>query len=258
MSEPVALSAENLGLPGIRHGFFTRGGGVSSGVYASLNGGVGSSDEPAKVRENRARMAARLGVEATRLLVPFQIHSRDAIAVSEPWADDARPRCDALVTRARGLALGVTGADCGMLLFADATAGVIGAAHAGWKGALYGVIEATLAAMEQLGARQADVHVALGPTIGPSSYEVGPEFVPRFLAENESHARFFSPSDRKGHAFFDLPGFIAAQVGSLGVASFENLRIDTYADEARCFSYRRCTHRAEPDYGRLVSAIALG
>ena len=257
MSGAEALSAENLRLPGVRHGFFTRKGGVSSGVYESLNGGVGSRDEPAKVRENRARMAASLGVAAPRLLVPFQIHSSDAIGVAEPWAEDARPRCDALATRVKSLALGVTGADCGMLLFADAREGVVGAAHAGWKGALYGVIEATLAAMERLGARRADVHIALGPMISANSYEVGPEFAPRFLAEDSSYARFFSPSERHGHAMLDLPGFIAARVEKLSVASFENLQIDTYADEARCFSYRRSTHRAEPDYGRLVSAIAL-
>ena len=227
------------------------------GVYESLNGGVGSRDEPARVRENRARMAAALGVAASRLLVPFQTHSSDALAVGEPWIEDARPRCDGLATRAEGLALGVTGADCGMLLFADSRAGVIGAAHAGWKGALYGVIEATLIAMERLGAGRADVHVALGPMIGARSYEVGPEFAPRFLAEDQAYARFFTPSERQGHALFDLPGFIAARVEKLGVASFANLDIDTYADEERCFSYRRCTHRAEADYGRLVSAIAL-
>jgi len=258
MTEGQALGAENLRLPGVRHLFFTRQGGVSSGVYDSLNGGAGSRDEPAKVSENRARMAAALGVAASRLLVPFQIHSSEAVAVAQPWAEDERPRCDALATRAKGLALGVTGADCGMLLFADAREGVVGAAHAGWKGALYGVVEATLAAMEQLGARRADVHIALGPMISARSYEVGPEFKPRFLAEDASYARFFSPSDRQGHAMFDLPGFIAARAEKLGVASFENLQIDTYADEERCFSYRRSTHRAEPDYGRLVSAIVLG
>lgn len=258
VSEPLALGAENLRLPGVRHGFFTRRGGVSAGVYESLNGGVGSRDELAHVRENRARMAARLGVAATRLLVPFQIHSSDAVAVSAPWPEDARPRCDALATRAKGLALGVTGADCGMLLCADAGAGVVGAAHAGWKGALFGIIEATLEAMERLGARRPDVHIALGPTIGAKSYEVGPEFLARFLAEDEAYAGFFSPSGKEGRALFDLPGFIAARIEKLGVASFENLRIDTYADEERCFSYRRSVHRAEPDYGRLVSAIALG
>jgi YfiH family protein len=241
----------------VRHAFFTREGGVSEGVYDSLNGGVGSKDEPARVAQNRARMAARIGVAAERLLVPFQIHSAEALVVSRPWAADNRPRCDGLVTRESALALGVTGADCGMLLFADAAAGVIGACPAGWKGALTGMIEATIAAMEAQGARRANIHVALGPAIGASSYEVGPEFSARFIDASQDHARFFTPTSREGHSLFDLQGFIAARVCALDVASFEALNIDTYADDARCFSYRRSVHRQEPDYGRLVSAIAL-
>jgi YfiH family protein len=257
MAELPALYAQNLALNGVRHAFFTRAGGVSEGVYRSLNGGVGSRDDPARVSENRARMARHLGVAPQRLLVPFQIHSSDALVVAEPWKVEDRPRCDGLVTRARALALGVTGADCGMALFADARVGVIGACHAGWKGALDGMIEATIAAMESQGARRADIHVALGPTIGPASYEVGEEFVARFIDRDRAHARFFSPSTRAGHSMFDLPAFIAARVASLGVASFEALGVDTCADETRCFSYRRSVHREEPDYGRLVSAIAL-
>lgn len=257
MADLPALTAPNLALPGVRHAFFTRAGGVSEGVYSSLNGGVGSRDSAARVAENRARMAAHLGVAAERLLVPFQVHSADARAVNEPWAADARPRCDGLATRAGALALGVTGADCGMLLFADARAGVIGACHAGWKGALTGMIEATVAAMEAQGARRSDIHIALGPAIGARSYEVGAEFVERFVEADRDHAGFFSPSIRADHAMFDLPGFIAARVAALNVASFEALAIDTYADETRCFSYRRSVHRQEPDYGRLVSAIAL-
>ena len=255
--ETPALTARNLSLPGLRHAFFTRDGGVSQGVYASLNGGVGSRDAPPHVEENRARMAARLGVEAKRLLVPFQIHSAEARAVREPWSADARPRCDGVVTAEVSLALGVTGADCGMLLFADAKAAVIGACHAGWKGALGGVIEATVREMEAHGARRADIHVALGPAIGATSYEVGPEFIDQFREAHESFSRFFTPTAREGHATFDLPGFIASRVETLEVASFEDLGVDTYADEARCFSYRRSVHRREPDYGRLVSAIAL-
>lgn len=255
---PAALTADNLALPGLRHAFFTRAGGVSDGVYASLNGGVGSSDDPVRVGENRARMAQRVGVAAERLLVPYQIHSSEALYVAEPWSADARPRCDGLVTDVAGLALGVTGADCGMLLFADARAGVIGACHAGWKGAVSGMIETTIAVMERRGARRADVHVALGPAIGRESYEVGPEFLERFLAEDAGFARFFTPSERAGHALFDLPGFIATRVAALDVASFVDLRLDTYTNETHCFSYRRSVHRAEPDYGRLVSAIALG
>jgi len=257
MTELPNLAASNLALPNIRHAFFTRRGGVSEGVYDSLNGGVGSRDEPARVRENRARMAAHLGASAQRLLVPYQIHSSDARVVARPWREDERPRCDGLVTTSTQLALGVTGADCGMLLFADARAGVVGAAHAGWKGALFGMIEATVAAMETQGARRADIHVALGPMIGGESYEVGAEFVARFLEQSRDHARFFAPSVREGHSMFDLPAFIGARVAARGVASFEHLGVDTYADEARCFSYRRSVHRNEPDYGRLVSAIAL-
>lgn len=257
MSDTPALIAANLSLPGVRHAFFTRRGGVSEGVYDSLNGGVGSKDAPQKVAENRARMAAGLGVAHDRLLVPFQIHSADVTIVSEPWGADARPRCDGLVTREKNLALGVTGADCGMLLFADAEAEVIGACHAGWKGALTGMIESTINAMETLGAKRARTHVALGPAIGASSYEVGPEFIARFIEKNPEFTRFFTPARRAGHAMFDLPGFIATRVNALGVASFENLGVDTYADPARCYSYRRSVHRNESDYGRLVSAIAL-
>jgi len=257
LSDTPTLTAANLALPGVRHAFFTRQGGVSEGVYASLNGGVGSRDAPEKVAENRARMAKRLGVDRERLLVPFQIHSADALIVSEPWAADARPRCDGLVTREKNLALGVTGADCGMLLFAESEASVIGACHAGWKGALTGMIAATIDAMESLGARRTRIHVALGPAIGATSYEVGPEFVARFLETDRGYTRFFTPSPRADHSMFDLPGFISARIAALGVASFENLSVDTYADETRCFSYRRSVHRNEADYGRLVSAIAL-
>jgi YfiH family protein len=252
-----ALSASNLALPGVRHAFFTRRGGVSESVYDSLNGGVGSKDDPARVRENRARMARHLGVEAERLLVPYQIHSSDALTVATPWSPDERPRCDGLVTDSTALALGVTGADCGMLLFADARAGVVGACHAGWKGALDGVIAAAVAAMQARGARGKDIHIALGPAIGRESYEVGPEFFARFVETDRDYARFFSPAPRAGHSLFDLPAFIAARVAALDAASFENLGVDTYADETRCFSYRRGVHGQEPDYGRLVSAITL-
>jgi YfiH family protein len=257
MTDLPALTAENLALPGVRHAFFTRAGGVSDGVYDSLNGGVGSSDDPTRVKENRARMARHLGANVERLLIPYQIHSADALGVAGPWPAGARPRCDGLVTTTPTLALGVTGADCGMLLFADARAGVIAAAHAGWKGALSGMIEATVSTMEAHGARRADIHIALGPAIGPRSYEVGEEFVARFLGADRDHARFFAPSTREGHSMFDLPGFIGARIDRLGVGTFVNLSVDTYEDEARCFSYRRSVHREAPDYGRLVSAIAL-
>ena len=255
MSLPFVTSPA-LAAAGVRHAFFTREGGVSPGVYATLNGGVGSSDARENVAENKRRMAETLGASADRFLVPFQIHSAECRIVDAPWTD--RPRCDGLATATPGLALGVTGADCGMVLFADRQAGVIGACHSGWKGALTGVIEATVAAMETLGARRANMLVALGPTIGPDSYEVGPEFFAQFLAASHDYARFFSPSEREGHHMFDLPGFISARVERAGIGAYENLRLDTYADETRFFSYRRTTHRKEPDYGRLVSAIVLG
>jgi YfiH family protein len=256
MSTPPFISAPSLSHPRVRHAFFTREGGVSTGVYSSLNGGTGSRDDPEKVRENRNRMAAALGVSAGRLLVPFQVHSADAIIVNEPWRG-ARPQCDGIVTNVPGLALGVTGADCGILLLSDPKAGVIGAAHAGWKGALAGILEATIVQMETLGARRADIAVALGPTIGANSYEVGPEFVARFVDVAPDHARFFTPSERDGHSWFDLPGFIAMHANEANVGSFEDLALDTYADEARFFSYRRMKHRGDPDYGRLIAAITL-
>jgi YfiH family protein len=241
----------------IRHAFFTRSGGVSQGVYASLNGGVGSNDTPAAVAQNRARMAAALGVASDRLLTPYQIHSPDVAVVEEPWREEIRPRADALVTRTPGLAIGVSTADCGPLLFADAQAGVIGAAHAGWRGALGGVIEATLDAMESLGAERKHITVALGPTIAQANYEVGPEFVARFLAADADNARFFAPSNRAGHAMFDLPGYIAARAQAAGVGDFEDLGLCTYAEPERFFSYRRMTRLGEPDYGRHINAIAL-
>jgi YfiH family protein len=251
------LTAGALRLPGVAHGFFTRQGGVSEGVYASLNGGVGSRDAPEAVAENRARMAAVLGVSPERLAVPYQVHSPDAVAISEHWAPDARPRCDGIVTKTPGLALGVTGADCGMILFADAQARVVGAAHAGWKGALTGILEATVAAMERLGARRDAIAAALGPCIARTSYEVGPEFVAAFDGAGEDKKRFFVASRKAGHSMFDLNGYIAERAARAGVGRFEDLRLDTYADEDRFFSYRRTTHRKEPDYGRLVSAIVL-
>ena len=247
-----AITAPALGP--FRHAFFTRQGGVSAGVYASFNGGVGSLDAPEAVAENRRRMAAHLG--AATLLVPYQVHSPTCLAVSEPWGE--RPRADALATATPGLGIGVTGADCGMILFADANAGVIGAAHAGWQGAFGGVLEATLDTMETLGARRGDVVAVLGPTIGPTSYEVGPEFFARFRDRDSGYPAFFTPSTRPGHSMFDLPGFIGHRLRAARVGRFESLGLDTYADERRFFSYRRTTHRTEPDYGRLVSAIVAG
>lgn len=252
------LQAPSLSkLARVRHAFFTRAGGVSDGPYASLNGGVGSNDAPEKVAENRARMAAALGVSPDRFVTPYQVHSADVVEVDEPWTRETRPRADAVVTRKPGLAIGVSTADCGPLLFADEDAGVIGAAHAGWRGAFTGVIEATIAAMEKIGADRARIAVALGPTIRQPNYEVGPEFVERFLAADIDNARFFTPSDRDGHAMFDLTGYIADRIQRAGIVNYADLGLCTYAEPDRFFSYRRTTQRGEPDYGRHINAIAL-
>ena len=244
-------------LPGIHHAFFTREGGVSNGIYASLNGGVGSNDRPESVAENRARMAAALSVAVGRLITAYQVHSPDVVVAEAPWSESQRPRADGIVTRVAGLAIGITTADCGPVLFADSEARIIGAAHAGWRGALTGVLEATLAAMEKLGAKRTRIVAALGPTIRQPNYEVGTDLVDRFLAADRDNTQFFAPAGRAGHALFDLPGYIAAGLKRAGLSEVEDLGLCTYADPARFFSYRRATHRAEPDYGRHVNAIAL-
>lgn len=244
-------------LANVRHAFFTRSGGVSPGVYASLNGGVGSNDRPENVAENRARMAAILGVSPARLLTAYQIHSSDVVVAEEPWTRDTRPHADAIVTRVPRLAIGVSTADCGPLLLADGDARVIGAAHAGWRGALTGVIEATVTAMERLGADRKTMAAALGPTIRQPNYEVGPEFVERFLSADAANARFFAASQKSAHAMFDLAGYIGARVRRAGITQFEDLGLCTYAEPDRFFSYRRTTHNDETDYGRHINAIAL-
>jgi len=243
-------------IPGIRHAFFTREGGVSGGVYAGLNGGLGSRDDPALIRENRRRMAERLGVTPENLLSVHQTHSPDAIVATGPWPGPARPKADAMVTTTEGLALGITTADCAPILFADAKARVIGAAHAGWKGALTGILESTVDAMEKLGAERSRTVAAIGPLIRQPSYEVGSEFVARFLEADAENATFFLPGARNGHAMFDLAGYIRRRLEHAGVLVIDDLGVDTYSDE-RCYSYRRSVHRKEPDYGRLVHAIAL-
>jgi polyphenol oxidase len=252
------IQAQSLAaVAGIRHGFFTRAGGVSEGIYASLNGGIGSRDDPAKVAENRARMAAALGVRAEHLLTAYQTHSADVVAIGAPWSRETRPRADAIVTRRPGLAIGVTTADCGPVLLADPQAGVIGAAHAGWRGALHGVLEAAIKAMEELGARRARMMAALGPMIRQPNYEVGPEFIARFAAADGANHGFFMPSGRAGHARFDLAGYIAARLRRHGIDRIEDLGRCTYGSPGEFFSYRGSTHRGEPDYGRHVNAIVL-
>lgn len=244
-------------VPGIRHAFFTRTGGVSSGIYAGLNGGLGSQDEPAKVRENRRRMAAALDVSPERLLTLYQVHSPDVVVATEPWPTTVRPQGDAMVTKVPGIALGVTAADCGPVLMVDPKARVIGAAHAGWKGALAGVLEATIDAMEGQGASRDDIIVGLGPMLRQRNYEVGMEFVARFEEVDPDNARFFSSASRHGHAMFDLPGYLHARLSAAGVLLIDDIDLCTYADEDSFFSYRRATHRKEADYGRHVHAIVL-
>lgn len=239
-------------LDGVTHGFFTREGGVSTGIYASLNAGQGSSDEGASVEENRRRIAAHLGVQD--LVSLHQVHSPDVVVVTEPFAQ--RPKADAMVTKTPGLAIGVLTADCTPVLFCDRQAGIVGAAHAGWKGALGGVLEATLDAMEAAGARRGDTVAAIGPVISQRAYEVGPEFVDRFGDEDPENMRFFA-GGQGDRAMFDLPSFCLHRLREAGVREAAWTGHCTYSDEKRFYSYRRCCHRSEPDYGRLVAAIAV-
>jgi YfiH family protein len=251
------LRATMLDLPGVRHGFFTRQGGVSEGIFASLNCGFGSSDEAAKVAENRARATAVLGLAGDRLATCYQVHSADVVVVDRPWPRGEAPRVDGMVTRTPEIALGILTADCAPVLFADADARVIGAAHAGWRGALSGVLEATVDAMKKLGATPQRIRATIGPCIGRHSYEVGPEFPAPFLAENAGNAVFLRVAPRAGHFFFDLAGYVAARLQRLGLTRIETIPGDTAAEADRFFSYRRSCHRKEPDYGRELSAIAL-
>jgi len=244
------------GLSDTPHGFLGREGGVSGGLYDSLNVGLGSADAPAAVAENRARAVAAVAPGAA-LVTLHQVHGNAVVTVTGPVADAARPRADAMVTAHRGIALGILTADCAPLLFADAAAGVIGAAHAGWRGALHGVGPATIAAMEALGAQRGRITAAIGPCIARRSYEVDDAFASRFAASDPAHDRFFG-SGRAGHWHFDLEGFLVAQLAALGVARVEALGADTYAQPGRYFSYRRTTHAGEPDYGRQLSVIARG
>src|ERR1700730_14657582 len=255
---PGILQAKSLAaLPGIRHAFFTREGGVSQGIYASLSGGVGSADAREHVAENRARMAAALGVAPEALLSAYQIHSPDVVVAERPWGPDARPRADAIVTRVPGLAIGISTADCGPVLFADAQARVIGAAHAGWRGALAGVTDQTIAAMERLGAARGRIVAALGPMIRQPNYETGTDLRDRFIAADPANARFFRPAAREQHFMFDLAGYVVARLAAAGIGTIEDVDACTYADAEKFFSYRRMTHRGDADYGRHVNAIVL-
>jgi polyphenol oxidase len=241
----------------IRHGFFTRQGGVSDGIYASLNCGFGSADAPANVTENRGRAMDALGLARHGLVTCYQVHSPEVTVVDQPWTLADRPRADAMVTQRPGIALGILTADCAPVLFADAEAEVIGAAHAGWRGALAGVLDATVEAMAERGASRHRLCAGIGPCIAQASYEVGPEFPAAFLAESPDNAAFFIPAPRAGHFLFDLAGYVAHKLDRLGLARIERSGGDTAAQADRFFSYRRACLGKEPDYGRGLSAIAL-
>jgi YfiH family protein len=241
----------------VRHGFFTRQGGHSVGLFASLNCGFGSGDDKPTVARNRAEIGQRLGVESDKLLTVWQWHSADVIVADVPWDVLKPPKGDAVVTTKPGLAIAVLTADCAPILFADWDNGVIGAAHAGWKGALAGVSDATIAVMEKNGAKREHMTAIIGPTISQKAYEVGPDFATQFIAEARDNADFFTPSPRPRHQMFDLPAYLKRRISRQGVSQVIDMGLCTYSDEDRFFSFRRATHRNEKDYGRQISAIVL-
>ena len=243
-------------IAGVSHSFFTRPGGVSQGIYAGLNAGLGSDDVRDNVVENRRRMAEELGVAATMLASPYQVHSPDVIVTDTAWQGDDRPKADGVVTTQPGLAIGIVTADCGPVLFADSEAGVVGACHAGWKGALGGVLENTIDAMCEAGATRANITAILGPTISQKSYQVGPGFPEPFVELSSDNAQYFGPSDKPDHHQFNLDQYIVDRLSAAGVESGSVQRC-TYQEENNFFSYRRTTHRGEADYGRQLSAIVL-
>ncbi len=250
-----AMELEDL--PGIRHGFYTRTGGVSTGIYRGLNCGPGSNDDASAVELNRTRVAISMNVAPENLMSLYQIHSATAIVVTDPWTDNARPQADGMATATPGIALGILTADCAPILFTDPKTQVIGAAHAGWRGAVAGVAEATLDQMEKLGANRADIIAVVGPAISQENYEVGADLRTDVLAESEGNARFFDASDRPDHWRFDLEAYVMHRLKMAGVGTMAGLSECTYADDDRFFSYRRTTHRGEADYGRQISCIAL-
>ena len=256
MTALPVLTSPLLELAGVRHAFFTREGGASQGVYASLNVGRGSSDEAADVAENRRRAAAHFGLDALALSTCYQIHSANALVADGPWGD-ARPQGDAVVTTTPGVLCGALAADCAPILLVDPKAGVVAAAHAGWKGALTGIAESTVAAMVGQGAKARDITAVVGPCIAQASYEVGLEFLERFTAEDAGHARFFAAGTAADKRQFDLPGFVLSRLRAAGVETCDWIGADTCAEEARFFSNRRAFRRGEPDFGRLLSAITL-
>jgi YfiH family protein len=256
VSSLPAVTSPLLDLPGVRHAFFTRQGGVSSGLYSSLNVGLRSDDEPANVVENRRRAAAYFGAPPQALNTCHQIHSATALVADAPWGE-AQPMADGVVSAIPGLICGALAADCAPILFADAQARVVGACHAGWKGALAGIAEATVARMAELGAEPARMVAVIGPCIGPKSYEVGLEFLDRFVADDPANLAFFAAGETEAKRMFDLPGFVLARLSVAGVGACVWTGHDTCAEEDLFFSNRRAFQRAEPDFGRLLSAIAL-
>jgi YfiH family protein len=242
-------------LRALPHGFLGRRGGVSTGIVAGLNVGTGSADDPEAIAENRKR-AVEAVLPAARLATVYQVHSGDAVVVQSPWPHDERPKADAMATDRPGILLGILTADCAPVLLADAEAGVVGAAHAGWRGALAGVTDSAIAAMESLGARRDRIAAAIGPCIGQASYEVDEAFRQRFVEADETNGRFFATvAGQRPH--FDLEAYVASRLAAAGLASVEPLSLDTYAGPDRFFSYRRATHNGEPDYGRQISLIGL-
>ncbi len=253
---PVVTSPLLERLPGVRHAFFTRQGGASQGIYASLNVGRGSHDDPATVAQNRARASGHFGQPVERLLACYQVHSARAVVAEAPWGD-ARHEADGVATATAGLICGALSADCAPILFADPEARVVASAHAGWRGALGGIVAATVAKMSELGARPARIIAVVGPCIGPASYEVGEDFLQAFMAGAPEAERFFTPGASPAKRQFDLPGFVLQRLEQAGVADAAWVGHDTCAEEARFFSNRRAVHRSEGDYGRLLSAIML-
>ncbi|MFL5238453.1 MAG: peptidoglycan editing factor PgeF [Rhizomicrobium sp.] len=252
------LQVNALSSPEIAHGFFGRTGGVSEGIFSSLNCGPGSGDDRQRVIENRHRALVLLaGTTPADLVTLYQVHGAQTATVTTPWGIGEGPRADGMATDLPGLALGILTADCAPVLLADPQAKVIGAAHAGWQGALAGILEATIGRMEVLGAERTKIVAAIGPGIGQTNYEVGPEFLARFLAQDERNASWFEPSERPKHHRFDLSGYVANRLAVAGIARVETVSACTYRQEDEFFSFRRATHRGEKDYGRQLSAILL-
>ena len=251
------IQIDELQHPRIAHGFFGRQGGFSNGIFASLNCGLGSGDDWATVVRNREIVAKALGGSEPQIVTTYQVHSAEAVIVTKPWAYDERPKVDGMVTNVAGLILGSLTADCGPVLFADKRAGVIGCAHAGWNGALTGITDATVLKMETLGAVRENIVAVLGPTISQAAYEIGPEFIQRFIDASAENKRFFTDSVKKDHHMFDLPKYLITRMKAFGIGTVIDCGLCTYTREKDYFSYRRTTHAGENDYGRQIAAITL-